>query len=129
MKALHELLLIGGGGALGALSRYGIARLGEQVAKAGFPVGTFAANMLGCFLIGLLLGSGVGEKNASIKLAAGVGFLGALTTFSTFGAETVSLASDSKWGLAVGNVTANVIVGLALVVLGMVAGKKIFGAP
>ena len=126
MKALHEILLIGCGGAVGAISRYGLSRLGELLSKSGFPLGTFIANMIGCFSIGLLIGSGIGQQNSNVRMAVGVGFLGALTTFSTFAAETVSLADDSKWSQAVGNVGANLIVGLLLVVVGMAIGRKCF---
>jgi len=121
---LFDCLLIGAGGFVGALCRYGIAAAARSVWDASFPVGTLVANVIGCFLIGLLIGSGQDEANRNLKLLFGVGFLGALTTFSTFGAETVGHVNDQSHGLAIGNIVLNVGVGLAAVVVGMWLGKK-----
>jgi len=91
-----------------------------------FPLGTLIANLLGCFLIGILIGSGKTETNNSLKLSFGVGFLGALTTFSTFGAETIGHAQSGNLGIAGANVAVNVVVGLLAVVIGMAVGQKLF---
>ena len=112
------------GGSLGALTRFGIANLVRRwnfpgPSLAGFPIGTLAANLLGCFLIGLLFGSGVGDKSPAIKLGAGVGFLGSLTTFSTFSAEVVNQLNEGAWMTAFGYMFVSVFVGLLLVFAGM----------
>jgi CrcB protein len=125
MRTEIELLLIGLGGALGAMSRYSITALSNKVFAHTFPLGTLIANLLGCFLLGMILGSGHAEKSHPIRLGVGVGFLGALTTFSTFGAETMSHANEGNWTIAFGNVLANVVLGLLFVFLGMMAGKKL----
>jgi CrcB protein len=121
---LIDCLLIGAGGFVGAISRYGIAAASKLVWDSSFPVGTLIANVLGCFLIGLLIGSGQGEASRGARLLFGVGFLGALTTFSTFGAETVGSFHDQKQAIAIGNIVLNVAVGLAAVVAGIWLGKK-----
>ena len=125
---LFDCFLIGAGGFVGAICRYGIAATSRHFWDTSFPVGTLVANVVGCFLIGLLIGSGQDEANRNLKLLFGVGFLGALTTFSTFGAETVGHVNDQSHGIAIGNVVVNVGVGLAAVVAGMWLGKKVSGA-
>ena len=122
---LLDCLLVGAGGFVGAMCRYGIAMSSKHWWAGSFPVGTLIANVTGCFLIGLLIGSGVGESNKTAKLMFGVGFLGALTTFSTFGAETIGAASDNRYGVAIGNVLVNLGIGLPAVMLGIWLGKKL----
>ena len=124
MRTEIELLLIGFGGALGAIARFGIAKLSTKYFAGTFPVGTLIANLVGCFLIGVILGSGHAKKYDPIRLGVGVGFLGALTTFSTFGAETVGHFNEGDWPTALSNVFANLVLGLVFVFLGMLIGKK-----
>jgi len=107
------------GGSLGALSRFGIANLVRRFVVPDLPLGTLAANLLGCFLIGLFLGSGAGEKIPAAKFGVGVGFLGSLTTFSTFSAETVSQLNQGEWLTAVGYVLVSVLAGVLLTFAGM----------
>ena len=125
MRTEFELLLIGLGGALGAISRFGIGELSKKAFSGSFPVGTLIANLTGCFLIGVLMGSGHAKKSDPIRLGFGVGFLGALTTFSTFGAETMNHFHEGNWPIAFTNVFANVVLGLVFVFLGMLAGREI----
>lgn len=125
---LIDCLLVGSGGFAGAICRYGIAAASKSLWDSSFPIGTLIANVIGCFLIGLLIGSGYGDANKNAKLLFGVGFLGALTTFSTFGAETVAAANDQQNGIAIGNVLLNLGVGLPAVIAGMWMGKKLSSA-
>ena len=127
MKTEWQILFVALGGALGALSRYGISQFIARVSQHPFPLGTLIANVVGCFLIGVLIGSGTQDHNHTVRLGIGVGFLGALTTFSTFGAETIKHIQSDEWALAIGNVSANLILGLLAVALGIAAGKKLFG--
>ena len=126
MKTEWQILAVALGGAMGALGRFGINRLVDVLFKNPFPLGTLVANVIGCFLIGVLIGSGKGETNEVAKMGLGIGFLGAFTTFSTFGAETIQHANDGQWALAVGNVSTNLIFGFAAVLLGIATGKKLF---
>ena len=128
MKPWMEFLLVGGGGALGAMSRIGISQLAEKYVKGDFPFGTFVANMIGCLFVGVLIGSGRSESSQTWKLAFGTGFLGALTTFSAFGAETVNSANGGSAGIAFANVAANLIVGLAAVSVGIWLGKSLIAS-
>lgn len=86
------LTVISAGGAIGALARYGLAQIWPSPAH-GFPWATFATNVLGCFLIGVLMVI-VTELRTPHPLARpflGVGILGGFTTFSTYANETRAL--------------------------------------
>ncbi len=124
MRTEIQILMIGIGGALGAISRFGIAEISKRFLPESLPFGTLFANLIGCFLIGLIIGSGHSEKSESIRLGFGIGFLGALTTFSTFGAETIGHVTEGNLLVAFGNVTINVLLGLVFVFLGIIAGRK-----
>jgi len=115
------------GGALGAVSRYGV---GVWLARAGsgWPWGTLAVNALGCLAIGVVMGltlpysEGGAEGGAArwaapaaVRAAVLAGFLGSFTTFSTFGFETFDLAARGQWRLAGGYVAASVGLGLLAV--------------
>ena len=126
MKPEWQILAVGIGGALGALSRFGIHLLMNRLLGASFPVGTLISNVTGCFLIGVLIGSGKAESNQVALFGFGVGFLGGLTTFSTFAAETIQHVHEGQWSIALANVATNLIIGFVAVVLGMAAGTKYF---
>lgn len=116
-----NLALVGGGGALGAIARYGVGGLlHRNPALAGFPFGTLTVNLLGCLLIGL--GAGLADTRQvftpEARLFAFVGLLGGFTTFSSFGYETIALLRDHEFLRAGLNAGLNVFAGLALVWLG-----------
>lgn len=87
---MQALLMIGAAGALGTMARYGIGLWAGRTLGEHFAFGTLAVNVLGCLLLGILLEleRTTSLVTPSLKLLAAVGFLGALTTFSTFGYET-----------------------------------------
>lgn len=126
---LKSLLLIAGLGALGAVGRYGTGLAMHRWLGTGFAYGTLAVNVLGCFLLAFWMH--VATKftliSADFRHALAVGFLGAFTTFSTFGHETMQFAEDGDWQLAVGNVAANLVLGLAAVWGGLVVGRLLYG--
>lgn len=95
------LLAVGVGAALGAWARWGLGILLNPVFPT-LPLGTLAANMTGGLLIGLTVGalSHFEALAPEIRLLITTGFLGALTTYSTFSAETVSLMLRQQWGWA-----------------------------
>ena len=116
-------------GALGALARYGIGVAvggrGGGVAAGSFPWPTFAINVLGSFLLGLVLTWGASVWSRDVVVAVGVGFLGAFTTFSTFGYETQSLLRGGRGGVAAAYVAASVLVGVAAAWAGWSAGQQL----
>lgn len=112
-------------GALGTLARYGAGRLSRHLLGASFPYGTLFVNVAGCLLFGLLAELALGSDAVprALKLALTVGFLGAFTTFSTFGYETLQLARDGELASAAANGAANLVLGLAAVWAGIGFGK------
>lgn len=124
---LIPYLLVGLGGFLGANARYLTARWVGTLIDARFPLGTFLINVSGSFLLGVL-GALLAERfvphGDSVRLALGVGFLGAFTTFSTFEYETNALLEDGVWLTAVANVVLSVFVGLVALRAGLVAARS-----
>jgi CrcB protein len=70
-------------------------------------------NILGCFIAGIVVGLSFFDPDGALRLIALGGFAGGLTTFSTFGVETVQLAIEGRWRTAIGSVLGNVLGGLA----------------
>lgn len=116
MPILFQILI---GGALGALSLYGIGQLLPASNGNTFPVGTFCVNLIGCILIGGAMGAVL--NNPAMRQywpLLVIGFLGGFTTFSSFGLETLQLIQNKQWQLAVYYVLGTNIAGLLLVYLG-----------
>ncbi|MGN6244858.1 MAG: fluoride efflux transporter CrcB, partial [Motilibacteraceae bacterium] len=106
------VLMVAIGAALGAPARYLTDRAVQQRHETLFPWGTFLVNLVGSFLLGLLTAAATGGLDPRVLALAGTGFCGALTTFSTFGYETVRLVEDGSLLEAAGNVVVSVAVGL-----------------
>ena len=119
MKAIFlQAFLVGLGGFIGALCRYGLAGVVHRgLPQTTFPVGTLVVNLLGCLLIGYLAGLADSRQlfAPELRLFAFIGLLGGFTTFSTFGYETVALARDTGYLQAAVNVGLHVVLGLMLV--------------
>ena len=119
-------LLVGVGGFLGANARFVVARLVGALFETRFPLGTFVINISGSLLLGVL-GTIIAQKvfpnSETMRLALGVGFLGAFTTFSTFEFETHALFDDGSWLTATTNMFASLFVGLLAVRAGIVVAK------
>jgi CrcB protein len=125
-----QLVWIAVAGALGALCRWGISRAGYALFGAGFAWGTLIANVLGCFLLGFLMYTGLNTDKIpeALRTALAIGFLGALTTFSTFSYETIGYIEDGAWMLAVLNIGTNLAIGLGATVGGLFLARTLFGA-
>ena len=122
---MNNLLLIALGGALGAISRYGLAQLSINLFGKGFPFGTLIANFVGSFLMGLLFSLIESEHLIpQARIALGVGFLGAFTTFSTFSLDTILLMQQGDWQKAIMNVALNLCLSLSAVFIGLWLGAK-----
>jgi CrcB protein len=109
------VLLVALGAAIGAPLRYLADRWISIRHDSPFPWGTFAVNLVGSLILGALLGSGAPQE---VVLAIGTGFCGALTTYSTFGYETVRLVEDRAYGVAVLNAAGSLVAGLVAAYLG-----------
>jgi fluoride exporter len=123
MKAEWQIFWIACGGSLGALTRYGLY-VWLSPDEASYSWGTLTANTIGCFFAGLIIGCGGSEKSEWIRLCVSVGFLGALTTFSSFGVETVRHLRGHQFSLAFANIATNLVLGLVMVWLGVLLGAK-----
>lgn len=126
---MNKVLLIAGAGALGSVCRYGLAFWGQRLSGSMFPVGTLMVNMAGCLCIGFLgyLFTGLYLIREEYRLAIFVGFLGAFTTFSTFGWETFSLLNAGQKGAALANLLLSNLIGLAAVWAGYRIAESIYG--
>jgi len=118
-----KVLIVGVGGFLGAIARYGLSGWIQKRSQATFPYGTLTVNVIGCFVIGCLMYLVESRPALSpyTRLFIGIGILGAFTTFSSFGYETLQLMRAGSYRLALGNVGANFLLGLTAVWLGRVA--------
>jgi CrcB protein len=115
------------GGALGATARYGLDRLIEQRSTAVFPWSTFTINVTGCFVMGLVTAALVDRHHLPAWLRVGlvVGTIGGYTTFSTFAQETWDLGDIHHAGIALAYAVASVSAGVAVLYVGMLAGRRL----
>lgn len=121
-----QFLLVGLGGFVGAISRYGVARLLVNH-SSGFPLATLAVNVTGSLLAGFF-STWIFQRTAlegEWRLAVQVGFLGAFTTFSTFSLETVSLIEQGHVARASASVMLNLFLCLAATTLGIVLARSL----
>jgi CrcB protein len=113
--ALVTALAVGVGGATGALARYAV---GEALERRALD--TLVVNVLGSLLLGVVLGAPLG---GTVRLAAGAGFCGAFTTFSSFAVETVRLAEEGRGRAAAANAAVTLALALPATFLGTVLGS------
>ena len=118
------LALVMLGAAVGAPSRWLLDRFVQSRHDSVFPWGTFAINVLGSLLLGMILGAEVSEEWVALL---GAGFCGGFTTFSTFGFETVRLVEDGSGSVALLNVVASMAVGLLAAIAGWYLGAALSG--
>lgn len=114
-------------GAMGCLSRYYLSGWVYGILGRAFPYGTFVVNIIGAFIIGLLMEFGLRSALIPPTLRVGltVGFMGGLTTFSTFSYETFRLLEDGEYLIASANVVLSVVVCLLFTWVGITAARHI----
>ena len=124
---MERLLVIAAGGALGALSRYGVTTLMNELTGRPSVLGTLIANLSGALLLGLLLG--FAEERADLpefwRTAGGIGFISAYTTFSTFMFESVDRLENGEVAFVFAYIGGSIILGLVLAYVGLVAGRAL----
>jgi fluoride exporter len=118
------VLLVALGAAIGAPLRYLVDRAVQARQDSVFPWGTFAVNMGGSFVLGFLGGL---PTPGPVMAGAGIGFCGALTTYSTFGYETLRLVQDGARFYAFTNVVTSVTGGLGAGLIGLVLAAALAG--
>ena len=116
-----QIILISVLGMAGTLTRYGLQGWVQNQSGATFPYGTLVVNIIGCLLIGILNRMALEHLwfPPEWRIAVTIGFLGAFTTFSTFGYETVRLLEDGEWMRGLAYVGVSLFGGLIAVVAGM----------
>lgn len=120
-----KILLLALAGVVGTVLRFWLGGYVQRVYGGVFPWGTFAVNMTGCFLFGVIWTLAEerfiisGEARAVLL----IGFMGAFTTFSSFVFETGQLLRDSQWALAFGNIMLQNMTGLVCLFIGLALGR------
>ncbi len=114
--------LVGIGGALGAMSRYGVGRL-IGIWPGGWPMATFVVNISGGLLMGLLSAVLLHLGGEGWRLLLGVGVLGGYTTFSSFSLEVMLLIDNNQWPMALGYALASVVLSVLAIAAGMWIGR------
>jgi CrcB protein len=126
---MYHYLAVGIGGCLGSVARYWLSGVVYRYTSGNggseFPYGTLAVNVLGCFLLGGIMGLVEYRQlfGPNVRLFLTMGLMGGFTTFSTFGFETFALLRDHQYWSVLGNVAGNVVVGLAAVLAGWFLAK------
>jgi fluoride exporter len=121
-----QIAAVAAGSAVGALARWA-AGLWLNARWAGFPLGTLLVNAVGGLLIGMALAWFERSPNELVRLLLVTGFLGGLTTFSAFSAESLLMLQRGHYGLAAGHTLAHVLGALACAALGFVIVDRLLG--
>lgn len=127
---LNGFAAVGIGAALGAWLRWGLAIMLNAMAPV-VPLGTLIANLVGCYLMGVMMGvfAAGSALTPELRLLITTGFLGGLTTFSTFSAEAMTLVSRGDYGWASLHVLAHVTGSLIMTGLGLLTVQLLRTAP
>ncbi|MFC4740912.1 fluoride efflux transporter CrcB [Flavobacterium ponti] len=122
---IKNLILVAIGGASGSVLRYLVHWIVSKKSYSTFPYQTFLVNIIGCLLIGLLVGYlyKYNTENESLKLLLITGFCGGFTTFSAFGLENVNMIQNQNYQLALIYTSLSLILGILAVSLGIVISK------
>lgn len=120
---LRQLLLVALGGALGSAMRYLTAILLARHYTGSIPLATLVVNVLGCFLIGLLIG--LYSETTYLRLLFITGFCGGFTTFSTFTAESYVMFREGAYELALLYIAGSVLIGLLALWIGLYVSRII----
>lgn len=112
---MKELILIFAGGGLGSVCRYLVGKWSLSLFPNHFPVGTLAANVLSCLVLGVAVGYLAKSQTLTLGYAfVIIGFCGGFSTFSTFSYETLLLMQNGKWIWAGANIAVSVIACIVL---------------
>lgn len=124
---VQKLLWLSLAGAFGTVSRYLLCQVASKVGNGSIPVGTFAVNIIGSFLFGLIyvLAQRKMHLSPEMQVILLTGFMGAFTTFSAFAFETAQFLRAEQWALAFGNVFLQVVLSVLALVAGVLIARMI----
>ncbi|WGM46952.1 Putative fluoride ion transporter CrcB [Brevundimonas sp. NIBR10] len=128
---MMRFLLVGFGGALGSMARYGVGLAAARVVPgASWPWATMTVNVVGGLLMGLLVGwlsARAGAEGETLRVFAAVGILGGFTTFSAFSLEVVLMIERRQYAAAAAYVVASVVVSTVTLMIGLMIARRAFG--
>jgi CrcB protein len=127
---MTRVLLIALAGALGTLTRYFVGLWAERALGTGFPYGTLIVNVAGCFLIALVaqLALSTSLISPTLRLTLTTGFMGGLTTYSSFNYETTSLLRERAWAAGLANVGVTMVACFVAGMLGLALARRLAGS-
>lgn len=123
---MYKLLAVGLGGCLGSIARYATSRSIDERLNGLFPYGTFAVNIIGSFILGLVYTLALRKIGVTEnwRLFLGAGFCGGFTTFSAFAWENLNLLQQKNFGMAALYIGASLFLGIMSVLLGVWTGRS-----
>ncbi len=124
---MARFLLICLGGAIGTGARYLLSGWLLRISGPGFPYGTLAVNVIGSFLLCLLMQIGLSTDASTLRLVLATGVMGGFTTYSAFNYETLRFLQEDAWLLGFAYVGVMLVACLMAGYLGFVAGKLLGG--
>ncbi|MEO8483078.1 MAG: fluoride efflux transporter CrcB [Acidobacteriota bacterium] len=125
---MSRLLYVCLGGAIGSGARYLVGLWALQRFGPGFPYGTLIVNIVGCFVIAAVMQAALQlEWSPTLRMAITVGFVGGLTTYSSFNYETLRLVEEGASTIALLNVAATLVGGAIAGWLGFVVSRAVIG--
>jgi fluoride exporter len=119
------LVLIAAGGAVGAIARYLIQGWVQDLTGGRFPWGTFAVNISGSFVLGVVFAIAIDRAALApeVRVPVMIGFIGSYTTFSTLMLESWRLVEEGDYLFLLGNLVGSVVVGMVALVAGLAIGR------
>jgi CrcB protein len=126
---MARVLLIGLAGALGTLARYFVGLWAGKALGTSLPYGTWIVNIAGCFLIALIAEVAIATTliSPTLRLTLTTGFMGGLTTYSSFNLETTQLLRERAWLAGCANVGVTLVACFLAGLLGLVVGRRFVG--
>ena len=129
MSILERVLLVGFAGALGTITRYLVGVWALKSLGATLPYGTLIVNLVGCFLIAAITHVALSSHLVSptLRLVLTTGFLGGLTTYSSFNLETTAFLRSPDWHLGLLYLGVTVVGSLVAGLLGVATARALTG--